>query len=195
MSSTGRCDDLTPSALMLPIIFFIKAVRGQVKISDNLRIPHLNDFLSFSRNLKLQSSERIVVLCERAEELSQIVAEIEVVNPQLLEKVFFFSGVARNSEHLLLCGVERAQVVAIIHPPRAAEASEEGSETYRTTMVNADSHSIITSLNLHMILQQHKMRQHEDKRWQSRNSLDSLRERETFTGELVRSARRFHRQC
>ena len=90
MSSTGRCDDLTPSALMLPIIFFIKAVRGQVKISDNLRLPHVNDCLSFFRNLQLQSSERIVVLCERAEELSQIVAEIEVVNPQLLEKVFFF---------------------------------------------------------------------------------------------------------
>ena len=89
-------------------------------------------------------------------------AEIDQANPGLLDKVFFFSGVARNSEHLILCGVERARVVAIIRPPRAAEASEEGSDISKSAMVNADRHTIITSLNLHIILLEQQLRQQEE---------------------------------
>ena len=44
--------------------------------------------------------------------------------------------------------------MAVIRPPIAAEAAEEGRDIGRAEMVNADRHSIITSLNLHLLLQQ-----------------------------------------
>jgi len=55
-------------------------------------------------------------------------------------------------------GVTTAKAVAVIRPPVIAEAAEEGREIGRALMVNADRHTIICSLNLHMLLHSLKHR-------------------------------------
>lgn len=113
------------------------------------------------------------MLCEHAEELSSVIDEIDEANPRLFERVFFFSGYMRNPEHLITCGVETARVITIISYPRAAEASEEGLDTSRSAMVNADRHTIITSLSLQMILQQYRTKQQQElKQYKRKNEED-----------------------
>lgn len=92
--------------------------------------------------------------------------------------MFFFAGVARNPEHLILCGVERARVVTIIRPPRAAESSVEGSDISKNITVNADRHTIVTSLSLHMIQQEYQMNLQEEEEDNVVNSVS----RGAFTG-------------
>ena len=92
------------------------------------------------------------MLSERAEELSSIAEELDQADPSILSEVFFLAGVARNAEHLKMCGVERARGVATIRSPMAVSGSSHVTEDTEAAVVNADMQTIMTSLNLHMIL-------------------------------------------
>ena len=106
----------------------------------------------------------IIVLSERAEELSSVAEELDQLDPLILSEVLFFAGVARNPEHLKMCGVERARAVAIIRSPVAVTgSSQDTSDITESAVVDADMQTIMTSLNLHMILQKSLMRRRYDK--------------------------------
>lgn len=132
-----------------------------------------------------QSYETIVVLCEDTRELSPAISQIDEANPRLLDGVFFLSGYARNPEHLKVCGVETARVITVIHHPRVAEVFEECLDTSSSRMVNADRHTIIISLSLQMILQQHQLKQQQYGGKNDEHLRPSLMRREPFIGESV----------
>ena len=144
------------------------------------------------------------MLSERAEELSSIAEELDQADPSILKEVFFLAGVARNAEHLRMCGVERARAVATIRSPMSVpvplspsvspsvSGSSQGSKGIEAEVMDADMQTIMTSLNLHMMLLKSNMNSRYDR---SRDSLcdggadtSSTRQRQrdphaqTFTG-------------
>lgn len=96
----------------------------------------------------------MVILSDRADEMCDLTDEINGSQPGLLENVRFVMGASRNPDHLRLCNVQSARAVVIIRPPIASETAFEGQEVdaSRSAMLNADKHTIITSLNLHLLL-------------------------------------------
>ena len=120
------------------------------------------------------------MLCEDTRELSPVISQIDEANPRLLDRVFFLSGHARNPEHLKVCGVETARVITIIRHPRVTEVSEECLDTSSSGMVNADRHTVIISLSLQMILQQHQLGKKNNE-----YTRPSLINKEPFIGESV----------
>ncbi len=69
--SSGAHRETPAHSLMLPILYFIKSVR-------------------------IESSDHIIILSDRAEELCECTDELEKVNPELLANVHFFAGYGRH---------------------------------------------------------------------------------------------------
>ena len=124
------------------------------------------------------------MLCEDTRELSPVISQIDEANPRLLDRVFFLSGHARNPEHLKVCGVETARVITIIRHPRVTEVSEDCLDISSSGMVNADRHTVIISLSLQMILQQHQLKEKYAKK-NKEHIRPSLINKEPFIGESV----------
>lgn len=121
--------ETTAQALMLTIFYFVKVIR---------------DF----------TSDYICVLSDRAEELIELLDEIEYAYPNLLRNIDFYSGYGRNVDHLHMCSVLKAKCVVILRPPVPSESSQESQsiDVSRLAIVNDDKNTIITSMNLHMLI-------------------------------------------
>eukprot|EP01041_Mallomonas_annulata_P005242 gene5242-10491_t len=113
--------------LMLPVIFFLRVVRAL-------------------------SHDKVIILSDRCPDLLELATEMELVHPGMFYNVHFYTGNARNLEHLRTCSVATAKVVVLMCAPVASETSEESQEIYRAAVIQADRLTIIASLNLQMIL-------------------------------------------
>ena len=141
-TSTHTVEHVSIHVFILPLVYFLRAIRQY-------------------------SNEFIYVLSDRADEASDCRAEVLSAYPNLFDKVKFVQGLPRSPEHLIYCRVQSARTVAIIKPLGATTASEMGQPPTITistdsstgpvfispdSLINADRHSIVTSLNLHMFL-------------------------------------------
>lgn len=115
------------NSLMLPIIYYCKTVRR-----------HSND--------------HIVILCEKAIEIGSLCKEINQASPEIFQNVHFYEGTGRSLDHLMSCRVTYARAVIIIRSPVVNEAFEEALEPTSFATINADRHTIIISLNIHLLL-------------------------------------------
>ncbi len=120
-------DIVSANSLMLPIIYYCKTVRR-----------HSND--------------HIVILCEKATDIGALCKEINHTNPEIFQNVHFYEGTGRSLEHLVACRVTYARAVVIIRSPVVNEAFEEALEPTSFATINADRHTIIISLNIHLLL-------------------------------------------
>ncbi len=120
-------DIVSANSLMLPIIYYCKTVRR-----------HSND--------------HIVILCEKAIDIGSLCKEINQASPDIFQNVHFYEGTGRSLEHLISCRVTYARAVIIIRSPVVNEAFEEALEPTSFATINADRHTIIISLNIHLLL-------------------------------------------
>jgi len=120
-------DIVSANSLMLPIIYYCKTVRRH-------------------------SSDHIVILCEKATDIGALCKEINLTIPEIFQNVHFYEGTGRSLEHLIACRVTYARAVVIIRSPVVNEAFEEALEPTSFATINADRHTIIISLNIHLLL-------------------------------------------
>jgi len=123
------------NALWLPLVYFLMAVRSE-------------------------TVDQVYILSDRAEELSQLAGDIRLLYSELLKAVVFVQGSIKSPDHLALCNVETARCVLILRPPVASEQNTESSSAINMSSqvtTAADRHTIVASLNLHLLLQQHQL--------------------------------------
>mmetsp|Transcript_15309 Transcript_15309/g.23053 ORF Transcript_15309/g.23053 Transcript_15309/m.23053 type:complete len:1007 (+) Transcript_15309:408-3428(+) len=132
LSSSGQKDVISAHNLMMPVVYFLRSYRAY-------RIP-----------------DDVIILSERADELSSLSGDISLSHPGLLDGVSFYVGFPRNIDHLRLCSVNSARAVVILHHPTPSTLYVEGDDDpamSAPSRLNADRHTIIVSLNLHFILE------------------------------------------
>jgi hypothetical protein len=73
--------------------------------------------------------------------------------PNLLTNLHFVNGLQRNPDHLSLCCIQKARCIVLSRAPIASEVTEEGDDPTASLFLNIDRQTIITSLNIHTLLQ------------------------------------------
>ena len=105
------------------------------------------------RSIRKCYTGAILVLSERALELSELASDIQGINKEVLSKVFFYLGHPRNPNHLKKCYVYHALSVILLgseDQEQIPSVEDEGDESMHN-MVQIDRHKTVTCLNLHSI--------------------------------------------
>jgi hypothetical protein len=94
------------------------------------------------------------VFSDRAEELIAGIKDFHHPSdtPNLLTNLQWVNGQIRNPDHLSFCCIESARCIVLIRAPIPSETNEEDDPT-ASLFLSADRQTIITSLNIHTILQ------------------------------------------
>jgi len=121
----GFTAELSPPQIMLPLIYFMRVLR------------------TFS-------NANVLVLSERAGELTSLIKDVEQVQPMLMHNVHFIAGHPRRPVELYQCGVRNARTVSILRSS-CVSGIQIQDFTHKSSIAK-DKHCIIASLNLHLLL-------------------------------------------
>lgn len=146
ISSSQRLDSFADDTMSGHIVVIITS--HQHHQHTDIILP----LICFIRTVRALSNDHILVFSDKAEELTLEIKEHIDDFPNLLTNLHWVSGYFRNPHHLELCHISSARVIVLMQAPLASEVNEDNDPT-ASLFLSADRHTIITSLNIHTILQ------------------------------------------
>ena len=88
--------------------------------------------------------------------MNELAFEIEEINGTLFKSTYFYFGHPRNPYHLRKILPHRARAIIVLGADEASEASDESTDLGIEGLVQTDRHRTVTSLNLHIILEEYR---------------------------------------
>jgi hypothetical protein len=143
----SRLDDTSGSTMLSGHIVVIITSHQSLSHTDII-LP----LICFIRTVRALSKDHILIFSDKAEELTSEIKEHIDDIPNLLINLHWVTGYFRNPHHLDLCQLDSARVIVLIRAPLASEVNEDNDPT-ASLFLSADRHTIITSLNIHTLLQ------------------------------------------